>query len=296
MMRDPKAYILSAVIHLSILALLFVNLPFKKPMTLEMPPIVPIEVVTIDQITQSPKKKEAKREKAAKTKKIVKTRSQKKKAETVPPKVTKPKRVETPPKPKAKPLPAKTPKPKDIIEKVDIKPIKTKKEAAEKQNKKKTDLKKKEETQKSDKEKSKQDKNDDFTSVLRAVQELSKDKPDDGGQEKAFKSDNISDKLTISELDALRQQIQKCWNIPAGARNIEEMMVEAEVTVNEDATVEEVEIKNKARMLSDSFYRTVAESAKRALFSPDCTPLKLPKGKYDVWKNFTMTFNPKEVL
>tara|TARA_R110002050_G_scaffold57442_1_gene129476 strand:- start:42560 stop:43300 length:741 start_codon:yes stop_codon:yes gene_type:complete len=246
-------------------------------MSLTPPPIVPIEIVTIDQLTQSPLKKQRNLPKAARTKKIVHTRTRKEQMPT--PALKQEVKNVT----------------KDVIEKVALKPIKTKKKPVKTEKKQESDLKPKKNNQEINEEKNKKEKNDDFTSVLRAVQELRKEQPDEG-QEKAFKSDHISDKLTISELDALRQQIQKCWNIPAGARNLEDMIVEIDVIMNEDSTVEEARIKNKALMLSDSFFRTVAESARRAMYAPDCTPLKLPTGKYEEWKNFTITFNPKEVL
>lgn len=263
-------------------------------MSLEPPPIVPIEIVTIDQITQSPPKKERELEKAAPTKKIIHTRTKKEEMPS-PPVKQEIEKIQEKSKPESVRLPKESPKIKDIIEKIEVNPVESKKEQAKPDKKQETDLKPKKDSKEIIDEKNKKEKNDDFTSVLRAVQELRKEQPDKG-QEKAFKSDNISDKLTVSELDALRQQIQKCWNIPAGARNIEDMIVEIDVVMNEDLTVEEAEIKNKVQLLSDSFFRTVAESARRALYAPDCTPLKLPKGKYDEWKNFTITFNPKEVL
>ena len=51
-----------------------------------------------------------------------------------------------------------------------------------------------------------------------------------------------------------------------------------------------------ARMNSDPFFRAAAESALRALSHPDCIPLKLPVGKYEVWKSFTFNFDPKNML
>ena len=42
---------------------------------------------------------------------------------------------------------------------------------------------------------------------------------------------------------------------------------------------------------SNSFYGPITESAMRTLLNPDCIPLKLPKAKYDLWKNITITFD-----
>ena len=42
---------------------------------------------------------------------------------------------------------------------------------------------------------------------------------------------------------------------------------------------------------SDSFYGPITESAMRTLLNPECTPLKLPSDKYNLWKNLTITFD-----
>ena len=49
-------------------------------------------------------------------------------------------------------------------------------------------------------------------------------------------------KVTISEIDVLRQQIAGCWNIAAGARQAESLSVEIEMRMNPDATVERLEL------------------------------------------------------
>ena len=103
-------------------------------------------------------------------------------------------------------------------------------------------------------------------------------------------------KVTISEIDVLRQQIAGCWNIAAGARQAEALSVEIEMRMNPDATVRTARIVDGARMNSDPFFRAAAESALRALSHPDCIPLKLPVGKYEVWKSFTFNFDPKNML
>ena len=103
-------------------------------------------------------------------------------------------------------------------------------------------------------------------------------------------------KVTISEIDVLRQQIAGCWNIAAGARQAEALSVEIEMRMNPDATVRTARVVDGARMKSDPFFRAAAESALRALSHPDCIPLKLPVGKYEVWKSFTFNFDPKNML
>jgi len=102
--------------------------------------------------------------------------------------------------------------------------------------------------------------------------------------------------LTLSELDAIRSQIAQCWNVPAGARDARNLVVELQVEMNPDATVRNVRVVDEARMMTDAFFRAAAESALRAVRNPRCNPLRLPAEKFDTWKSFTLNFNPKEML
>ncbi|MFY9288321.1 MAG: hypothetical protein WAO98_07440 [Alphaproteobacteria bacterium] len=106
----------------------------------------------------------------------------------------------------------------------------------------------------------------------------------------------LSSRLTISEEDLLRRQISQCWNMPIGARDAHNLVVEIVIDVNPDRTVQHAEIVDKTRMVTDSFFRAAAESALRALNSPKCSPLELPADKYDQWKRINFTFDPRDML
>lgn len=105
----------------------------------------------------------------------------------------------------------------------------------------------------------------------------------------------VSDKLTISEEDLLRRQIEQCWNVPVGGRDVGSMVVELKIEVNPDKTVKTVTVNDQARMGSDGFFRALAESAVRAVKNARCSPLQLPDGKYDMWKEINFRFDPKEM-
>jgi outer membrane biosynthesis protein TonB len=105
----------------------------------------------------------------------------------------------------------------------------------------------------------------------------------------------VSDKLTISEEDALRRQIEQCWNIPSGAKDAQNMVVEIRVEVNPDKTVRTANILPNP-MMGDPFFRAAAESARRAILNPNCSPLNLPEGREESWRVMTLRFNPKDVL
>ena len=110
------------------------------------------------------------------------------------------------------------------------------------------------------------------------------------------KKHNTLQPLAISEIDAVRQQIQRCWNPPTGAKEAENLVIEVALVMNRDGTVREARIVDGARMRSDEFFRVAAESARRAVLNPRCNPLKLPPEKYEQWQTMTLNFNPKEMF
>lgn len=100
--------------------------------------------------------------------------------------------------------------------------------------------------------------------------------------------------LSISEMDALAGQLRACWNLDPGAMGIEDMIVEIRAQLNQDGTVRNVEIMNGSRYRSDSHFRSVADSAKRAVYI--CAPYKILSEKYaekyDEWRVLRLRFNP----
>ena len=103
--------------------------------------------------------------------------------------------------------------------------------------------------------------------------------------------DNII--LSISEIDMLRQQLSSCWNAPAGAvieRGMQ-VTISAKVLQNMKVSSNSVRIVDTNIAKTNSFYGPITDSAMRTLLNPECTPLKLPKDKYNLWKNLTITFD-----
>jgi len=43
--------------------------------------------------------------------------------------------------------------------------------------------------------------------------------------------------MTMSELDALRQQMQRCWNLDPGSPDPASLVLQVKVTLNQDGTV-----------------------------------------------------------
>ena len=106
----------------------------------------------------------------------------------------------------------------------------------------------------------------------------------------------LGEQLSASEMDMVREQLARCWNIPAGARDAKDLVVEIRVVVMPDGMVQQAMIVDQARAAADPFFRAAAESARRAFFNPLCRPLRLPPEKYEVWKDMVVDFSPKDLL
>jgi outer membrane biosynthesis protein TonB len=164
---------------------------------------------------------------------------------------------------------------------------------------------KKVEKKKPEKEK-KKEKKDDLDSILKAVKDEAKadqsEKPTE--QKKAepnkhpAKSDHYdaSQPMSMNEKDAIRNQFQKCWDVPAGAKDAQNLVVTLHIEVNEDGSVSKVEMaRDEGRYHSDGFFQAAADSAMRAVRR--CSPLhNLPQEKYSTWRDMELTFDPKEML
>jgi len=105
----------------------------------------------------------------------------------------------------------------------------------------------------------------------------------------------LGSQLTASQMDLVREQIARCWNINAGARDAKDLVVEIRAAVQPDGTVTQATIVDQGRANSDPLFRAAAESARRAFFNPACTPLKLPPDKYATWKDLVVDFSPKDI-
>ena len=101
--------------------------------------------------------------------------------------------------------------------------------------------------------------------------------------------------LTLSEVDALRAQIERCWIVQAGARFAEDLDVTIRVFLNADGSLRrQPQIVDAGRMAADPFFRAAAESAVRAVLK--CEPFKMPVAKYHRWREIELTFDPREML
>lgn len=119
----------------------------------------------------------------------------------------------------------------------------------------------------------------------------------DGDHENSgIKAEEVGEVFTATQINLIKQTIQKCWHFPAGLRNAEDLVVDIKMELDPEGNVKKAEIVDKERMNSDPDFRTAAENAQRAVLDPNCNPLPLPKNKYDEWKDLELSFNPKDMF
>jgi outer membrane biosynthesis protein TonB len=110
----------------------------------------------------------------------------------------------------------------------------------------------------------------------------------------------LGSQISASLIDQITQQIERCWAVPAGARDAQDLVVEIKAVVNPDGTVSQARIIDNGQYGSNSFYQAAADSARRAVLNPQCTgpesPLPLPSDKYEDWHNLDLVFHLKDIL
>lgn len=106
--------------------------------------------------------------------------------------------------------------------------------------------------------------------------------------------------LSVSDRDMLGLKLRQCWNLDPGVRGVKDMSIEIRAYLNRDGTVKDTKILNSRRSSSNPAFRSVAESARRAIYicdkQGDASPFKIfPKyyeRAYDDWKTLKLRFNP----
>jgi len=265
-----KSLIISSVLHVILITITAMSLPFLAKKPIDLPPIVSIELIQITDKTNIPF--------APKAKKIidkVKEKEKKLVSEQAPPKKIKKK------KPDAVPMP------ENEIKKIE-------KPREKKQNPEKIDNEVK---QVSEFEKKKLFDPNSIAALIdkskiESAQKINKSDKITQDQNKNIESTNLS----LSEEDALKAQIFGCWSIPLGLPYNENLLVRIRLQLEKDGTVIKSEILDHARMNKpgQGYYKVLAESALRAIKL--CQPLRVPTTGYDRWKELQLNFDAREML
>ena len=194
--------------------------------------------------------------------------------------------------PEPKPEKAKAPEPDPIAEALKKEKAKRKEEAKKREKKKR-----KEEAKKKREEKKKQEQAFDPNQIAALLDKRRPQRHAAAGAtlnstpSLGLPSGNAAT-LSQSEIDALRAQIQACWNPPAGVVDAKELIVRIRLRLREDGSLSaNPTLLNHG---SHPVFQVAAESAMRAI--KRCQPYKLPIAKYAVWRDVEVTFDPRDMF
>ena len=95
-------------------------------------------------------------------------------------------------------------------------------------------------------------------------------------------------------ISAVTRKLVACWRIEPGARDAANLIVEIRVLLKPDGSVLDAQIVDLSRMARDSFFRSAAENARRAVF--ECSPFRLPPRKFELWREMTLRFDPRRMF
>jgi outer membrane biosynthesis protein TonB len=306
-----KDWAISAAIHAIVLALAFVGFSTTTPLSDPAPIVVSVNVVDGDskvmQGTRTAPKAETPKplvDKVGEQSPPVKDPTPKLDKQEIAPtaeaKPTPPAPKPEPPKPpppqeQAKPDPAPQ-QPDPIAEALKRDEAKKKEEA-----KKAVEAKKKEEAKKKLEAKKREQEKFNTSSIETRLALLDKRAPQRNAatgatiNQAATLGTDTGSALTLSAsvLDALRQHLKECWDVPTGVQNARDLVVTVHIKFRKDGTLAATpEVVNES---AQPLFHIAAESAVRAVRK--CEPFSfLPVAKYDAWKELEFDFDPREMF
>jgi len=141
-------------------------------------------------------------------------------------------------------------------------------------------------------------KSDDVAMLQKLLKDMQKNAPKP--QQQAKPSDapptnniapNVSDRASMTELDAIRRHIEGCWRIDPGKEGVENLSAEIKVFINPDGSVQQAQIVDMTRYFVDSAFRTFANSARNAVLG--CGNIPISAERYNLFKEIDMNFTPQ---
>jgi colicin import membrane protein len=91
-------------------------------------------------------------------------------------------------------------------------------------------------------------------------------------------------------MDALRGQIQACWNPPQGI-DAGSLRVSVQFELDRNG-----QVTGRPQVIDSSGNRQADESARRAVLRCGQNGYRLPAEKYDAWRNVIVNFDPSEMF
>ncbi len=128
---------------------------------------------------------------------------------------------------------------------------------------------------------------------------LNRDRASGGGAQRSSQEASLGGRnttgarLSQSEIDALRAQVQRCWNPPVGAADAENMVVSIRIRLTPTGALES-DPQVVAGGGSSIAERAAADAARRAVLR--CAPFNAPSDKYEAWSDVQFNFDPRDMF
>ena len=264
-----RGLLYSFLFHTLVIYLTMLTLPFMMREPIDLPPIVSVELIEINDKTYIPF--------APKARKIIeKVKEEKKRVVS----------EQAPPAAKAKEKPDRIPMPEDKKETKELIKKKQNPEEIKPQIRQASEFEKEELF----------DTNEIAALIDKAKEEQAETQRKKDELTQSSVKNSFAQGLSLSEEDALRAQIFGCWSVPLGLPYDKDLLVRIKLKLKPDGRILKSEILDHARMNvpGQSFYKILAESALRAVRI--CQPLKVPPTGYERWKELQLNFDPTEML
>lgn len=204
------------------------------------------------------------------------------------------------------PVKENKPKPSPIV-KTETPPPPPKPEEKEKKEEKKPEEKKPEKPPEPKKEEKQKPTEDPLDAILKSVKDTAssdvkptpKEEKKETGGKKGSRSTNFDPNSpeALSIRDSIANQVYKCWNVPAGVRDAEQLVVLVEVEYDQAGNPTSVKLadESKSKAASNPAYNAAAGAATRAV--QRCAPLQgMAPENYHIWSYVVIRFDPKDIL
>jgi hypothetical protein len=264
-----KGLIYSIFLHVTIILLTILTLPYMLRQPIDLPPIVSVELIQISDKTNIPY--------APKARKVIeKVKEEEKRVVS----------EQAPPAAKAKEKPDRIPMPDEKKDKKKLVKKKQNPEDVKPEIRQSSEFEKKEII----------DTNEIAALIDKSKEEQAELQKKNNKLTQSSVKNSFATGLTLSEEDALRAQIFGCWSVPLGLPYDDNLLVRIKLQLKKDGTISRSEILDHERMNKpgQKFYKILAESALRAVRM--CQPLRVPPTGYDKWKEIQLNFDPTEMM
>jgi outer membrane biosynthesis protein TonB len=142
---------------------------------------------------------------------------------------------------------------------------------------------------------SKKQPSQDFAALLNKLTATPKTPPNAKVGPRIVQGIGAANAMTADIADALKSQIYQCWSPPVGAPNANDLVVDFDVTLNQDGSVASATSPSTDNGNPNLYNRAAGTAARSAIYK--CAPYKLPADRYSQWREINpLRFDPRQMM